>query len=127
MYKLALVELWWKEHYGNTDIEEIKTHYIVDSYVKIDDLYKDFENVINRLRYNALKKRIYRTRKLKLEIVSSFKLQDYEICILKTFWLNVFLRKCKKYLLKRKNINIFYTNKLDKVNFLIRNKIISFY
>ena len=113
--KLALTELWWREHYGEPTKEDIKSHFIVESYINLDEFYScnHFENKINKSRINFLKKPIYNNKKLTLEIIDSFRLYNYEICIKKTFWLNIFLRKCKKYILENKIKNILYTNKLN--------------
>jgi len=130
MNKLALTELWWQNHYGDIDADAtiIKKHYIVDSYVELDDFFNinDLENVINKLRINSSHKPIYKKRRLRLELVNGFRLHHYEVCIKKTVWFNIFFRKCKTYLLQKKEKNIFYTNKLD-INETIKKYINSFY
>ena len=124
--QLALFEYWWKEHYGKSDVHDINKHYIVDEYIDFDE-FKNIDNmekIINNMRSTQLKKPIYKHKKLQLGIVKGFNYNNYEVCINYTYRINIFLKKCKKYLIKKKiekDKNIKYTKKLPLNNNIIRN------
>ena len=120
MYKLAFIERWWKEHYGETNVKDINNHYIVSMYIDYDEFKNNvnIEELINNMRSNQMQKPIYKNKKLKLGIVKGYNYNNYEVCINYTYLMNIFLRKCKKYLKQKKEKNKYFTKLIIYKNYI---------
>ena len=120
MYKLALFEQWWREHYGPLHqlSKNIKNHYIIKDYIELEEFYESTELAknISEIRRVYSNKPIYRNKNFKLGIVKGFNYKNYEVCIDYTCWINILIRKYKNYYKKRqieKNKNIKYIKTLN--------------